>query len=188
MSPTSAPRGPSVRVRSLGEERFRFYIEGSLAPGWAGNLASGLAAQRISIERGEAHAERGGIWTARFEVQRLAGALPFEAIDLAELASTDSGEGFATPLRLIGFELEASAERGGCLVVAVSAQDTVGFLAALLRRLSFFSLFPIEMRLETRGGRVEDVLWLRGAGDRAPSSRAHEALRRALAVHEAEHT
>jgi hypothetical protein len=188
VAPATAPRGPSVRVRPLGAERFQFRLEGSLAPGWAGNLASGLAASQFSIERGEARAERGGIWAACFEVRRLAGAPPFDAIDVAALAATDSGEGFATPLRLFGFTLEASTERGGCLVVSVSAQDTVGFLAALLRRLAYFSLFPIELRLETRAGRVSDELWLRGAGDRMPSLRAQEALRRALAVHEAEHT
>ena len=188
MAPATASRGPSVRVRPLGAERFQFYIEGSLAPGWAGNLASGLAAHHISIERGEARAERGGVWTARFEVQRLAGAPRFEKLDLAELAATDAGEGFATPLRLIGFKLETAVDRGGCLMVGVSAYDTVGFLAALLRRLAYFSLFPIELRLETRDGRVDDRLWLRGAGDRAPSLRAQQALRRALAVHEAEHT
>jgi hypothetical protein len=60
-------------------------------------------------------------------------------------------------------------------------------LAALLRRLSYFALFPVEKRLETRDGRVEDVLFLRGAGDPAPSSRAREALRRALEVHAALH-
>jgi len=184
--PASAPRGPSVRVRALGAERFQFYLEGSLAPGWAGNLASGLAAQRVSIERGEARAER-GVWAARFEVRALAGAPPFASIDLAKLAATDAGEGFATPLRLVDFSIEWGAERGGCLVIGVSAHDTVGFLAALLRRLSYFSLFPVEMRLETRGDRVDDRLWLRGAGDRAPSARAHEALRRALAVHKAHH-
>ena len=188
MAPAAAPRGPNVRVRPLGAERYRFYLEGSLTPGWAGNLASGLATSQFSIERGEARAERGGIWAARFEVRRLAGAVPFESIDVAALAATDAGEGFATPLRLIGFTLEASVERGGCLVVGVSAHDSVGFLAALLRRLAFFSLFPIELRLETRTGRVDDQLWLRGAGDRTPSLRAQEALRRALAVHEAEHT
>ena len=187
MSPASAPRRPSVRARALGAERYQFYLEGSLPPGWAGNLASGLAAQRISIERGEARAERGGIWTARFEVERLAGARPFESIDIAKLAATDAGEGFATPLRLFDSSVEASQDRGGCLVVAVTAQDSVGFLAALLRRLAFFSLFPVEMRLETRRGRIEDALWLRGAGDRAPSARAHDALRRALAVHAAQH-
>jgi hypothetical protein len=187
VSPATAPRGPSVRARPLGADRFQFYIEGSLPPGWAGNLASGLAAQRVSIERGEARAERGGVWAARFEVQRLAGAQPFASIDIAKLASTDAGEGFATPLRLIDFSVASTDDRGGCLELGVTALDTVGFLAALLRRLSYFSLFPIEMRLETRGDRIDDRLWLRGAGDRAPSARAQEALRRALAVHKALH-
>lgn len=187
MAPAAAARGPSVRIRPLGAERFQFYLEGSLAPGWAGNLASGLAAQRFSIERGEARCERGGVWTARFEVQALPGAPPFASLDVARLAATDAGEGFATPLRLVDFSIDWGKQRGGCLVIGVSALDTVGFLAALLRRLSYFSLFPVEMLLETRGDRIDDRLWLRGAGDRAPSARAHEALRRALAVHKAHH-
>ncbi len=187
MSPAAARHRPSVRSRPLGAERHQVYIDGSLPPGWAGNLASGLATQRISIERGEARAERGGVWTARFEVARLAGAPPFESIDFARLAATDAREGFATPLRLIGFELAPAAEHNGCLVLCVAAQDTVGFLAALLRRLAYFSLFPVEMRLETRGGAIDDRLWLRGAGDRVPSVRARDALRHAMNVHAAHH-
>lgn len=162
-------------------------MDGPLGPGWAGNLAAGLAAQRVSIERGQARAERGGIWTARFEVQRLPGAAPFASIDVAKLAATDAGEGFATPLRLLDFSVEWAPDRGGCLMLSVCAQDTVGFLAALLRRLSFFALFPVEMRLETRSGRVDDVLWMRSSGDRAPLARTREALRRALEVHAAQH-
>jgi hypothetical protein len=185
--PASPSHGPSVRIRALGSERYVFHIDGMLPPGWAGNLASGLAAQHVSIERGEARAERGGVWTARFEVQRLAGAAPFANLDLAKLAATDAGEGFATPLRLVDFSVDWAADRGGCLALTVSAHDTVGFLAALLRRLSYFALFPIEMRLETRGDRIDDALWLRGAGDRVPSARAREALRRALEVHAAQH-
>lgn len=170
-------------VAALGGERYELALEGRFAPGWAGNLAAGLAERSVSIECGDAHASRAGLWSARFDVRRLPGAPALESLDLAALAYTDAGRGFATPFQLDAYALAEVEAHDGSLLLTVSAPDGVGFLAGLLRRLAYFALFPVELRLETRDGRVDDELWLRGAGSRTPSARTHAALDRALASH-----
>ena len=178
-------RDVRASVEAIGEGLHVLTVEGRLGPGWAGNLAAGLAERAISIERGEARASRLGLWSARFEVRPLARAPTLAALDHVALARTDAGRGFATPLRLDAYELDASDAYGGSLRLAVSAPDYVGFLAGLLRRLAYFALFPVALRLETQTDRVADELWLRGAGQRVPSANAHAALARALASHAA---
>lgn len=101
-------------------------------------------------------------------------------LDLLALARQEAREGFSTPLRLERFTLTPALEHDGSLRLALAARDRVGFLAALLRRLAYFSLFPVEMRLDTRGASVADELWLRAGGDRTPSTTTREALARAL--------
>jgi hypothetical protein len=96
------------------------------------------------------------------------------------MLETDAGAGFATPLPLVGFALAPSPSRGGCLRLDVAGEDGVGFLAALLRRLAFHSLFPVELGLDTVGGQARDRLWLRGAGGTRPLPRAQLALRASL--------
>jgi hypothetical protein len=176
-----APGRPvQIEVERLGGDLCRLSLEGVLWPGWAGNLASGLAAQRMSILRGSALGGRAGLWTATFDVLRLPDAPDPASLDLLALARHDAREGFSTPLRIGRFALHPALEHDGSLQLVVSAQDRIGFLAALLRRLAYFSLFPVEMRLDTRGDRVTDELWLRAGGDRPPSTTTREALAHAL--------
>lgn len=173
-------RPAQVEVDRLGGDLYRVAFEGVLWPGWVGNLASGLAAQRVSILRGSALGGRAGLWTASFDVLRLPDAPDPASLDLLALARLEAREGFSTPLRIARFALQPALEHDGSLQLAVAARDGVGFLAALLRRLAYFSLFPVEMRLDTRGDRVSDELWLRAGGDRPPSTTTREALARAL--------
>jgi len=171
-----------TEVRALEGDAYLLCLDGVLWPGWAGNLASALAARGVSVQRGLARAARGGIWTARFEVLRLPGAPELAALDLEALAREDAHEGFATPLRIDRFAVVPALEHGGSLHLSVGAADAVGFLAALLRRLAYLSLFPVEMRLETQGDRVADELWLRAGGSRRPSRAKREVLSRALGM------
>jgi len=96
------------------------------------------------------------------------------------LARLKAREGFSTPLRVGRFALQSALEHAGSLRLSVEARDRIGFLAALLRRLAYFSLFPVEMRLDTESDRIADELWLRAGGDRTPSTTTREALARAL--------
>ena len=179
------PRSPSAqplvtRVVAIGDERYEVQLDGPLAPGWAGNLAAGLARVGVSIDRGHARGAGAGLWSARIEVVRTPCAADPRALGIAKLATTDSGAGFATSIELDHFALLPSLEHGGTLQLRLEAADTVGFLAALLRRLAYFALFPVEMRLETRSGRIADEFWLCAGGSRAPSPATADALRAVL--------
>ncbi len=170
----------ATQVVRLGNERFELQLDGPLAPGWAGNLAAGLARAGISIERGHARGAGAGVWSSRIEVVRTPGAIDPRSLDIAQLAVTDAGAGFATPIELDHFVLQPSLDHGGTLQLRVGAADTVGFLAALLRRLAYFALFPIELKLETLNTRIADELWLCAGGSRTPSAATTSALRSAL--------
>jgi hypothetical protein len=170
----------AARVEPLGDARFALHLDGPLAPGWAGNLAAGLARAGISIDRGHAHAAGAGVWTARIEVVRRPGAEDPRSLDVAALAITDSGAGFATPIQLDHFALHTALDHGGTLQLRIGAADAVGFLAALLRRLAYFALFPVELKLETQEARIADELWLAAGGSRVPSVATADALRSAM--------
>ncbi len=173
-------RNLHTNIEALGGDSYRVALDGVLWPGWVGNLSSGLAARRLSILRGHAQGNRTGAWRASFELMRLPEGDDPTTLDWIELAREEAREGFATPLRLERFELESVLDHDGSLRLAVAAEDRVGFLAALLRRLAYFSLFPVELRLETRGHHLLDELWLRSGGHRPPSSTTREALARVL--------
>ena len=181
MKPKFPPTQTLVtQVVALGGEPFQVHLDVPLAPGWAGNLAAGLARVGVSIVRGHACGAGAGLWSSRIEVVRTAGAADPRALGIAALATTDSGAGFAAPIELDHFALLPSLEHGGTLELRLEAADTMGFLAALLRRLAYFALFPVEMRLETRSGRIADEFWLCAGGSRAPSPAIAEALRAVL--------
>jgi hypothetical protein len=164
-------------------DRWQIALDGPLAPAWAGNLAAGFARAGISIDHGHARRVGAGLWTARFEVIRtLRASDDPRGLDIAALAATDAGRGFATPLELDHFALHTSLDHGGTLRLRVYAADAVGFLASLLRRLAYFALFPAKLQLETLDTRIADELWLCAAGGRTPSTATTDALRWALAA------
>lgn len=179
-SAAGAPWRVETDVASLGAEQWRLDLAGPLAPGWAGNLAAGLSRNGISVERGHARGSAEGLWSARLEVRTSPAAADLRALDLAALLREDAGAAFGVALALDHFGLESALEHGGSLRVEIRAEDRIGFLAALLRRFAFFSLFPIELRLDTRHDRVVDEFFLRAGGDRAPSRAVADALGHAL--------
>jgi len=59
-------------------------------------------------------------------------------------------------------------------------QDHIAFLAALLSRVSFYTLFPETMLIETVNSKIFDRFWIKGLGGQAPSDTAINLLRRKL--------
>lgn len=154
-------------------------VSGRLRPGWCGNLSTGLADAGVDIARARAVSTGAGVWEALFELQCAAGKHlgPSEVEDWLDRSS---GAGFAARVELAGFRLARSPAHGGSLRLEVEAADHVGFLAALLRRLAYFSLFPVELRLDTLDGAVRDHFWLRGAGSSEPRPSTEAALAASL--------
>lgn len=171
--------GVNVVLARRGRESASLRIEGPLRPGWCGSLATSLAARGIGIESGHAVTPAPGSWRAELEL-RCPPSWTAGSDEVTAMLGAETGAGFTTPIVLLAYRLEASIARGGCLVLDVEGEDRVGFLAALLRRLAYYSLFPVELRLRTSGGRVCDRLWLRGGGSCAPLPRTEKALAASL--------
>ena len=145
-------------------------VKGFFRPGWCGNLASGLSRRGIGIRRGRGVKGEGGDWQAELELD----CAPCTDLPACEVRGWLVGEvrpGFMVPLVLRNYELHRSTRFRGCTSLYVGADDRVGFLAALLRRLAYFSLFPLALELETRDDRAHDRFFLHGAGGREPSDR-----------------
>lgn len=175
--PQQADAGYEVTRSFAG--RLDVRIWGKMPYDWIANLSTGVAVAGISIERGAARKLAASEWQANFElIPRESGPVP-EEIDYLRLARTGRGTAPGAVLTLDGFSFTEDSLRGA-LHLEVRASDRTGFLGAFLDRLSFFSLFPEEMTIETRGGKVLDRFWLRGVGGQSPSAAVAAALHRNL--------
>jgi hypothetical protein len=89
---------------------------------------------------------------------------------------------FATerPLQLDGFELEATQDHGGSLLLTIDAHDMLGLLGTLLQRVAELELYPIELHIDTQKGLVHDRVWLGAKGGAVPSAEVEGALRAIL--------
>jgi hypothetical protein len=168
-----------VRPAALSKDRHFVNLSGRLPSGWVGGFTRGLAEAGISIESGFGSRNARGFWTAEFELRRTRSSLDPARIDYAGLLKAPPARGVLTPIRLYRYSaVRGNGEKRVCL--DVEAPDQVGFLAQLLSQLSFFSLFPVELRVETRQGHVHDTVHLASVAGGAPSDHALVALRRDL--------
>ncbi|HET7754099.1 MAG TPA: hypothetical protein VFK85_09320 [Anaeromyxobacteraceae bacterium] len=167
-------QAPTARVTALGGTRYALQLGGALSPGWTGSLARELAARRISIVRGWARRSEGARWEAQLLLELLdARVNPFH-IDFLALARTSSA-----PRRLdLGPRLQAYQldRTDDAVELAIRAADGVGLLDALLASFAFYSLFPVEMTIETRGGVAHDFFRLQRTGGGPPSDVVVAAL------------
>ena len=161
-------------IVTLGPTRRRVELRGPLAVGWAGRLASGLAAQRIDIVRGWARDRGGASWDAQLDIE-LPPSTGLTPGLVLRLARPD-----AAPLRtpLAGLELLDHRLRwsGPDVVVELEAADGRGFLDRTLRLFALYGLFPREMQIETVDGLVHDVFRLRSMHGGAPERSTVDAL------------
>ena len=176
----SAFRTTKVRVRKMGADAYQVHLEGTMRPGWAGSIASGLAKSGITIDRVYAVRASDGAWRAELDVRRSPEGQSPEHVAYAALVGRDADGDASTPFVIERFELAPSRAHGGALALTVHAKDALGFLGALLGRLAFLSLFPAELRIETHGERVFDRLWLTGVAGGTPSSEARAMLAQML--------
>lgn len=169
-------RGPHVEVRPLGGGLHSLRLRGLLPAGWSGHLTLGLSRAAIAIERG--HARRiQGIWDAELHLRPAADAVDPSTIDYTKLLGRRSTLAVSVPIELTDYRVQPLL---GTIALEIEGVDCVGFLASLLGRLAFLSLFPEEMKIETRGTHVHDSFRLRSLAGRAPSSEAPRALDRML--------
>ena len=158
------------------EGRYEVSLEGRFQPGWLGEFSAALAGHRLSILSGNARRISPSVWRASFELDASAAGTAPELIDFMALAAARS----EAPRVIPTLEAARVTDEGDTLLVEVHGVDQLGFLAGLLKRFAFYSLFPVELEVETAGGRIADRIRLKGMGGTRPSSQATEALRKGL--------
>lgn len=167
-----SPRPSGTNVLSL---------SGDLKPGWLGRLSANLSSNNISILNGAALKHSPLRWDASFEVA----AEPDSPVTFAEFnplpavtGTTERVEG--PPLKLSDYQVEYSTRHGGSIYTEIAGADCIGFLYGVLRIFSFYSLFPTELEISTKGKTALDRFWLKGIGASAPEKDDIAELNRRL--------
>lgn len=154
-------------------------LSGDLKPGWLGRLSSNLSSDNINILKGTALKHSPLHWDASFEVETNNG---FDFKEFNPLpAITGATEGVAGPsLNVTDYQVENSTRHGGSIYTEISGADCIGFLYGVLRIFSFYSLFPTELEISTKGKTALDRFWLKGIGASTPEKDDISALNRRL--------
>ena len=161
----------------LGPDEFRVRLGGLFTGAWMARLSNRLAERDLSIDHIHARLTTDRLWIAELHLIRLVLTTDPLSLDYAALAEDDTEGPISGKLLLDSYRLIESRDYGGTLMLTLEAEDSLGFLAALLGRLAQLELFPVELHIETRGGRAYDSLWLTGpAGGAPPSSHARDAV------------
>ncbi|QEM67198.1 hypothetical protein FO488_02830 [Geobacter sp. FeAm09] len=167
---TSPGRDLEYAIRPQGATAL-LELDGVLSSGWAGSLASALTLQDISIIRGSAVKTSALKWSARFEIKpRSVRPEGLASLDVPSIFGKPADYKSAPTISLKDYHLEVSPRHGGSLYARIVGADKIGFLVGILRQLSFFSLFPVEMKLETEGLTASDHFWLKRIGNVQPTS------------------
>jgi len=165
-----------VRRTSLSSDRHLVNVYGRLTSGWAGRFSGGLAECGLNIETAFASRNARGFWTAGFEVRGTPSGRDPAQVDFVDLLTAREQPSALKPIRLHRYSINRLVGDTR-IILEVEAPDQIGFLAQLLSRLTFFSLFPVEMRIETTRGLVRDVLHLSSVAGSAPPDLSIDALR-----------
>jgi hypothetical protein len=163
------------QIVEAGGGRVQVKLAGVLHAGWAGRLAAALAARHVSVIRGRAMRRSGHFWEAELLLEPLDRSLDLAALDYLALARDGRAPADAESanLTLDAFSLTRTDHD---LEVDVEAVDGLGFLDRILRVFAFYSLFPLELHIETKGRKVRDRFHLQGVGGGTPSLQVCEAV------------
>ena len=170
---------PWFEVTETGEQAYRIRLEGAFGPSWMASLCAELADRQISIDRAHAMRTVNQTWVAELNVVALPGAedpLAIPYVELAEAGAPDASD----PLGLDSYTIEETPAHGGTLKLTIEGKDGLGLLGSLLSQCAMLFLFPIEMHIETRDGRVHDSFWLATVGASSPGPRIRDSLHRVL--------
>lgn len=169
----------TLRVRMGIANRRIISLSGRLASGWSGHFAHALAARAINIESGFASRNARGHWTAEFDVSLGHGAAEPARLDVRSLIAAPAMRSNWPDLRLTACSLTRPVGEPQVIAV-VEGRDQPGFLAQLLSQFACFSLFPVEMRIDTMRGHVRDRFHLRSVAGSAPPEETLAIIRRSM--------
>jgi len=170
---------PCFRVEHQADGSYRLHVRGKLPIDWIANLASGLSRNGLGISRGKVFKEGAMGWHGHIILESTPFSAGPERLDYPGLVRMEAPRS-GSPIAIRNFELRPTEDKGGALYLEIRGEDQFGFLGAFLGRLSFYSLFPVHMEIETVGTRIHDRFWLSGVGGGRPTDAVVAALGRAL--------
>ena len=131
--------------------------------------------RRVSVVRGRGTRRAGHVWDVELLLEPLDRGFNLASLDFLGLAreGRTPTEASQASLELDSFSLQRTDQD---LIVDLEGVDGLGFLDRLLRVFAFYSLFPRELHLETRGQKVRDRFHLQSLGGVAPSLQVCEAV------------
>jgi len=150
-------------------------------PHWLAHVCGALGDRGISVTAGHALRRSAGEWEGHLDLDASASTVPTGPADLPALAAITRRRNDKEELRLSSVTLARLDD--GFLRLDVSAPDELGFLGRLLRRVSLLGLYPVEVRVATRVGTVQDRLVLAGIGSTRPSQDIGDVLEQVLRGH-----
>lgn len=166
-------------ISSTVEGFYELSLQGRLhRPHWVAQLFAALSQSHISIISGHATQMKGGEWTSKFLLDFSNSSADPKRLDYSAFAEqSPSGERTTTP-KLSRFEVLRRPDQ--LIEVRLEGPDQIGFLAAILARVSGLALFPATLEIDTIAGQIKDCIVLRGIADRGPSEAAFQSLDRML--------
>jgi len=172
---------PTATIARISGSRYGLELRGYLKPGWPGCLAGRLADQKISVLRGAGRKISAINWEARLELEMPPLLKMPEQLDyLAMICDPLPTAPLLPGIVLYKARVTPDERNAGSLLVELSGPDRLGFLASLLRVFSFYSLFPVEMEIETAGNLASNRFWLKRIGSLTPTADDHANLHGAL--------
>lgn len=164
-----------------GHCELRLRVSGSLPGSWFRGLAIGCAERGISLLRGLAARDAGGIWAADLVLDVSGSSPPLP--DFLALATRALDQAPVRPPSILDFELSRSAHPGERLVLEVHAWETVGLLAGVLGCAECAGLQPVEVVLETEDEcAFHQITLVRSGGGRPTASQRRQLTRSLLGV------
>jgi hypothetical protein len=171
-----ADSGSGFELKRSDSAEMALTLWGELGLGWLGRLANALSRRGVGIQSVDAIRRSDGSWFASMQLGVTHATIAPSELDYYALCSEGPEDrGSARELRLERFQIERTA--AGALELRLNGPDEVGFLAAVLDRCEFLGLFPERLKVTTQQGMINDILWLRGVANNAPSAEAERALR-----------
>jgi UTP:GlnB (protein PII) uridylyltransferase len=178
---TTVVAKPNIDVVEVGASRAALTLDGSFEhPYWLAQLAASLAGDGVSIVGGSAMRTERHAWSASFDLDTSMASATFGPRAIA-FALRHPPVRTSSSVRVLSWDVQ-HRQQDGMIGLRVTAEDEVGFLGRLLRRLALLALIPIEMHVATADGRLDDTFVLARVGGVAPSHEVEEALRHLLAA------
>jgi len=162
-------------VYTIREGLYDLSLEGRVdRPHWFVQLFHALSQRQVSVISGSATQVKLGEWKSKFTLDFSKSTADPSRLDYSAFSEQNEILSRSVTPKLSRFKLERRPDQ--YLDLRLEGPDQIGFLAAILGKVSGLALFPSSLEIRTVAGQIKDSLVLAGIANRPPSETAHQAL------------